>query len=158
MENRKALIEQCLQEMLTTKEIGKRLGGLSRQRVYQLMVQYGLSTPDRKRRNYWKNQTDEMRWLSRTLNSKGINAKVKDEIVSELENNLPKVCPILGIELVYGNLDYRKDNSASIDRYDSNKPYEKGNINVISWRANRIKNDGTAEEHRKISEWMDKNI
>lgn len=158
MDNRQAIIEQGLQELLTTKEIGKRLGGLSRQRVYQLMTMYGLSTPERKKKSFWKNQSDEMKWLSRTLNSKNVTAKVKNDIVSSLEGNLPTVCPVLGIELVYGNEEKRQDNSASIDRYDCSKPYEVGNVNIVSWRANRIKNDGTAEEHFKIYEWMLKNM
>jgi hypothetical protein len=32
----------------------------------------------------------------------------------------------------------------------------KGNVEVMSWRANRIKNNGTPEEHRKIANYLEK--
>jgi hypothetical protein len=38
------------------------------------------------------------------------------------------------------------DNSYSLDRIDSNKGYVKGNVWVISRRANVIKNNATLEE------------
>lgn len=63
-----------------------------------------------------------------------------------------KECPILGLELDYHNP--RLENSAQFDRIDSTKGYVKGNVWIISRRANRIKNDGTAEEHRLISNAM----
>ncbi len=47
------------------------------------------------------------------------------------------------------------DNSPTIDRINSSRGYEPGNIEVISWRANRMKGDATAEEHRKIADRMD---
>lgn len=67
---------------------------------------------------------------------------------------LPSYCPILGIELTY---DGDIDSSASIDRIDASKGYVKGNVAIISNRANRIKNDGTAEEHELIARWMKDN-
>lgn len=67
----------------------------------------------------------------------------------------PSHCPILGLELDYF-AEATKENSPSFDRFDSNIGYVKGNVHIISWRANRIKNNGTAEEHRKIAEYIDK--
>jgi len=66
----------------------------------------------------------------------------------------PTHCPILGLELDYF-AETRMENSPSFDRIDSNKGYEKGNVIVVSWRANRIKNDGTPGEHRKIADYID---
>lgn len=65
----------------------------------------------------------------------------------------PTHCPILGLELDYFN-DTRTENSVTFDRVDPSKGYIKGNVVIISWRANRIKNDGTAEEHIKIANFM----
>lgn len=64
-----------------------------------------------------------------------------------------EVCPILGIELDYF-AETRQENSVSFDRIDSSKGYVTGNVQVISWRANRIKNDGTPEEHEKIAAYL----
>ena len=66
---------------------------------------------------------------------------------------MPKRCPILGIELSF-SLPPNSAGLPTVDRIDSSRPYEIGNIAIISWRANIIKNMGTAEEHRRIAEWM----
>jgi hypothetical protein len=72
-------------------------------------------------------------------------------------NNLtfPIRCPILNIPLSVNNI--QSDNSYSIDRIDSSKGYEIDNIIVISWKANRLKNNATDEELQKIAEFY-KNI
>ena len=67
--------------------------------------------------------------------------------------NIPSVCPVLGIPINTDNKDIRSDNSPSLDKFYPSKGYVKGNIQVISWRANRIKNDGTPEEWLRIAEW-----
>jgi hypothetical protein len=66
---------------------------------------------------------------------------------------IPEVCPVLGIPLTLRN-DGNKDSSPSLDRIDSNKGYIKGNIQIISWRANNLKADGTLEEFIKLVEFM----
>ena len=68
--------------------------------------------------------------------------------------NWPTHCPILGLELDYF-ADHRKETSVSFDRIDTTQGYNKDNIQIVSWRANRIKNDGTADEHRKIADYLD---
>ena len=65
-----------------------------------------------------------------------------------------EICPILGIQLDYF-AHYAQENSPSFDQIDAGLGYVKGNVHIISWRANRIKNNGTAEEHRKIADYLD---
>ena len=67
---------------------------------------------------------------------------------------IPKHCPILGIDLVPGK-GRLHDKSPTLDRNDPHKGYIASNVSVISHRANSLKNDGTAEEHLKIADWMD---
>lgn len=67
---------------------------------------------------------------------------------------IPEFCPILGIKMERGTLDNR-ESSPSLDRMKPELGYVKGNVNVISFLANRIKNTGTADEHRRIADWMD---
>ena len=66
----------------------------------------------------------------------------------------PTHCPILGIELDWLG-DYVRENSPSYDRIDSTKGYIPGNVIICSWRANRIKNNGSSEEHYKIAKWLE---
>jgi hypothetical protein len=49
---------------------------------------------------------------------------------------IPERCPVLGIPMT----------RPSLDRIDNNKGYVKGNVRVISYRANVLKNDATVEE------------
>lgn len=68
---------------------------------------------------------------------------------------LPEQCPILGIPLDYTNTGVRnKDSAASLDRINPRYGYIAGNVQVISLRANRIKNDATPEELRRIADYM----
>ena len=76
----------------------------------------------------------------------------------ELEDIIiPKICPVLGIPI---NIDLgrgrRRPDSPSLDKFIPSKGYVKGNVQVISWRANRIKSDGTPEEWLKIAKWCQK--
>lgn len=63
---------------------------------------------------------------------------------------IPKYCPILGIQLMYATGRGGDWNSPSLDRIDNSKGYIKGNIQVISKRANIIKNDATVDEIEKV--------
>lgn len=65
----------------------------------------------------------------------------------------PTHCPMLGIKLDYSGKAV-KENSPSFDRLNTKKGYVKGNVIICSWRANRIKNDGTAKEHELIAKFM----
>ena len=69
---------------------------------------------------------------------------------------IPEYCPVLGIPINKAPGDgsgERNDNSPSLDKFIPSLGYVPGNIHVISWRANRLKNDGTPEDWRKIAEW-----
>lgn len=67
---------------------------------------------------------------------------------------IPTHCPILGIPLVFGT-GMATDNSPSVDRIRSNEGYIKGNIIIISHRANTIKNNATVEELYKIAKFYE---
>jgi len=66
---------------------------------------------------------------------------------------IPTECPILGIPLEFnqGRQGYFA-NSPSVDRIDPKKGYTKGNVRVISARANLLKNDATSAELTLILE------
>lgn len=62
---------------------------------------------------------------------------------------IPDLCPVLGIKIAWG-IGKRNDHSPSVDRIIPSQGYIKGNIQIISWRANRLRNDATTEELEKI--------
>lgn len=66
---------------------------------------------------------------------------------------VPLVCPVLGIPIAHGHTS--RDSWPTLDRKDNLKGYVPGNVFVISYRANRIKNDATISELKLILEYME---
>lgn len=66
---------------------------------------------------------------------------------------IPTHCPVLGIEMK-PNRGRHQDNSPSLDRIDPLKGYVKGNVAVICFKANRIKNNASYEEILKVGNWL----
>ena len=67
--------------------------------------------------------------------------------------SIPDVCPVLGIRIFSNIKDGSMgpcDNSPSIDKIFPNKGYVRGNIRVISYRANLLKSNATVEEMRLV--------
>ncbi len=71
---------------------------------------------------------------------------------------VPIYCPILGILLDHSRGRGRRFNGASLDRIDSTKGYLKGNVQVISDLANRMKSDATIEQLKSFSNWIQTNL
>ncbi len=71
---------------------------------------------------------------------------------------IPNECPVLNIpiykEAIKGGKKGPKQNSPSVDRIDNNKGYIKGNIQVISHRANTMKGSATPQELLKFAFWV----
>ena len=61
---------------------------------------------------------------------------------------IPDKCPVFDIEFGHWN-----DTSASLDRIDNSVGYIPGNIQVISKKANRMKNNATQEELKRFAQW-----
>lgn len=82
-------------------------------------------------------------------------AKVKGlEInISKEDLIIPGICPILKIP-IKRTLGQATDGSPSVDRIDPHKGYIKGNVQVISMRANTLKNNATVQELEAILEFI----
>jgi hypothetical protein len=65
---------------------------------------------------------------------------------------LPEKCPILGIPLRF-NTVAADENSFSLDRIDNTKGYVKGNIQVVSLKANKFKSNASLDEIIALGEW-----
>lgn len=66
---------------------------------------------------------------------------------------IPSKCPILGIPLQF-NRGSVKDNSVTLDRIICSLGYVPGNIQVISWKANKLKSHGTLTEFELIVNYL----
>lgn len=67
---------------------------------------------------------------------------------------IPTVCPLLGIPIVEGHLKGKQGpspGSPSLDRLRPERGYVKGNVWVISHRANVIKQNATPDELERIA-------
>lgn len=72
--------------------------------------------------------------------------------LTEDDIDIPVFCPVLGIKLERGvEGTGRSDASPSLDRIVPERGYVKGNVVVVSNRANRMKNDGSPEELRRLA-------
>ena len=68
---------------------------------------------------------------------------------------VPDYCPVLGIPLVIGDATAHGE-SPSVDRIIPKLGYVKGNITIISHRANTIKSDATSSELGKVLDYVKK--
>ncbi len=143
---------------MSASEIGK-IYGVSAQRIYQVLTKFGISTPFKKKKNFLRDKGPKYYWLNKMLCTKKIPKLDRIELLESLV--LPDVCPVFGVDLNYcggtGGVGFtRTENSPSLDRIDSSVGYIKGNIQIICWRANRIKNDSTPEELKTLAKYMEK--
>ena len=166
-------IKQWLLDGLKYSEISEKLGNkVTRQRIHQLSQKFGIYAPGIRRDQQQKDLNDRMfakwgpNWQDEEWRKSAIYHAMREKFLNKRNNTykheftiefgdltFPTHCPVLGIELDYF-ADSRSENSPSFDRIDPKLGYVKGNVAIISWRANRIKNDGTAEEHEKIAKFI----
>ena len=62
---------------------------------------------------------------------------------------IPNACPVLHVPF-----DNTHDYAPSVDRIDPSKGYIKGNIQIMSNKANRMKSNATQEELKLFAEWV----
>lgn len=70
---------------------------------------------------------------------------------------IPDVCPILGIVLRRNKVN-PGPSSPTLDKIIPNLGYVKGNVQVISRRANELKSNATLEEIQALYFWLQKEV
>mgnify|MGYP000437988461 CR=1 FL=1 len=68
---------------------------------------------------------------------------------------LPAVCPVFGTPLKLGEGKMTND-SPSVDRIDNSKGYVKGNVVVVSNRANTMKKAASIAELRRLADFYER--
>ncbi len=103
------------------------------------------------RQDKWRDNNPERMILARAkarCKTRGLEFNITLEDIK-----IPEFCPILGIKLERG-VGEIKDSSPSLDRIDNSRGYVKGNVQIISMKANRIKTDATLEELEKVASYL----
>ena len=98
-------------------------------------------------KNYLATTLEYRLWYRAKRRSKVKGLEFNIEIADIL---IPEVCPVFGVPMKV-NTEY----AASLDRIDSSKGYIKGNIQVISTKANILKNDATMSELKQFAKWIE---
>jgi hypothetical protein len=126
-------------------------------RIIARTVKYGQDHADKKRAwvKKWRDNNQEANlWYNARTRAKKLGILFNID-VSDIR--IPNYCPVLGLELKKGN-GVVANNSPSLDRVIPELGYVKGNVEVISMRANRLKNDATLEEMRNLLKYLESRI
>lgn len=118
-------------------------------------LEWRRSNPERQRAacNNWRLNHPAQR-LFQTARQRARDNNLVFDLTPE-DVVIPDVCPVLGIPIKSAT-GYQSYNSPSIDQVEPGKGYTKTNTCVISWRANRLKNNGTLIEIEAIARYMRK--
>lgn len=104
---------------------------------------------NKKKRDSWQNQDFRKKLICQVRarsKTRGIEFNLELEDIPYTE-----ICPLLGCKLIPGTKnDY--EYTHSLDRIDPNKGYIKGNVWVMSKKANSMKNNATIEELIQFAE------
>lgn len=128
--------------------------GVSRQYIHQTWKDAGLETRPvfvgRKARatKERKPLTPEQRCINNML--RAARASGREYNLTREDIVIPKTCPALGIplDLTPGS---SRDTTPSLDRINNAKGYVRGNIVIVSFRANRLKSNACAAELTRLA-------
>ncbi len=86
--------------------------------------------------------------------SRAAGLKVPFDLTPEyLESIWTGYCPVLEVPLELAT-DRENELAAELDRFVPSLGYVQGNVNWLSRKANRVKNNVSIEELEKLLEWM----
>lgn len=98
----------------------------------------------------WRRANPEKRLLAQAKERAKKFGLAFDLTVEDVK--IPEACPVFGTVLTMGE-GQAHDLSPTLDRIDNTKGYVKGNVIVVSWLANRIKNDATIEQLKMVADF-----
>ena len=97
--------------------------------------------------NYKNNTREYNIWHRAKTRSKASGLEFNLELTDIV---IPELCPVFKVPFITGDTDL----TPSIDRIDPTKGYIKGNIIIISNKANRIKSNATPEEIMQVAQFF----
>ena len=106
-------------------------------------------------KKYRQNNKEKLivRWAKTRANKNNVPFDIDEDYIKKI---WPKhnICPIFKIKLEQGNLD----KTPSLDRIIPKLGYVKGNVQIMSHKANRIKNNATFEELVIIGKYYERQL
>jgi len=132
-------------------------------------AQWRLKNPDKIKAYVQKHQVKSTQKLKRWrhanperclyLNIKSRAKRMGTEFNLDWQDiDIPILCPALGIPILVGTNEGMKTgpspHSPSVDRIDNDKGYVKGNIQVLSHKANTMKNSASPKQLLRFANWI----
>jgi hypothetical protein len=130
----------------------------NREKVLAASIKWKRLNPDKAReiktRCYDKEKTKDYR--GEMFKAAKMRAKRDGRLFEITRDDIVKVdvCPILGIKLEPSKGKGPSDSSPTLDRIDDTKGYIKGNVQVVSYLANRMKSNATPDQLLMFAEWV----
>lgn len=151
--------------MLNEKEYKKQYYLKNKEKILERTKLNYLKNKDAKKKRSKEYCSTKSGRITRYLSEAKLRAKEKnldfDLDLDFLRSIAPDKCPVFGFDLGWQNWGSNGGvasyDSPSLDRIDSNKGYTKDNVQWVSWKANHIKNNSTADDLIAVAKWM-KNI
>ena len=139
-------------EYISRNRAGKK--SIGRPRKYPVLV-----GPPKPKRVVFIPVTVEEKWIARSKGNKKRMLR-KDLSVEYYKSLLRTHCPLLEIELSYENYEGQivPQNYATLDKIEPSKGYVKGNVQIISYRANTLKNSASLDEVKLLVKNWSKNV
>ena len=158
MYGKRSICKECDHELHNTDEQRERRR-LRREQRRKFEDGYIEREKSANLRRITSNEESYKKYLLRGAKQRALRQEVTFDITLS-DINIPEYCPLLNIKLVkhVGNKLAGTDNSPSIDKIIPELGYVRGNVWVISNRANRLKNDATLEELRLLVRNLNKKL
>lgn len=119
---------------------------------------WNASNKGKNAKQRWQIRDPKWAWVVSAVGGARGRAKRKGLLIDidnvYVHSITPTHCPVLGFEFVFVGNKTILPASPSLDRIIPELGYVKGNVAVISQRANAIKSDATAAEVEKVLVWM----
>lgn len=138
------------------KNCNKECTSTERRKYYNERRKLRRQDPIYRKNEYDKGKKQRIynrsRYLLKTIkkrceqNNIAFNLEEKDLII-------PEYCPVLKVKLTVEDMNIGDWNAPSVDRIDPTLGYIKGNIMIMSRKANTMKNNATKEELIEFSKF-----
>jgi hypothetical protein len=122
----------------------------NREAILERNKKYKLDNPD-KVEEWRANEPPEQRLLNGARRRAKERNQFCDITIDDIK--IPEYCPVLGIKLERGKGTILRG-SPTLDCFKPERGYVPGNVFVISYKANTMKNDATIEDVEKLLVWM----